>query len=264
MQHNLAIASAAATLSVLAGGLAAQPTLVSQQRSIRAGGVTQNAVGFGLFEDEVEERGDDCGGFCIGTFASASQVSEISSAVFFADSSCSASGGSATDTSAVTNFQFEFEVTVATLLSLSGTVRGSVGGFDPPGFTTGLATVEVADIAAGGSRLGFWSADGFSGVVGIAEDVELTPGLYRIRATASADGSAQISGGARFDIAGTFDASASCPADLTGDGIADLADIQFFIESFVTQQPAGDFNADGVYDLADIQGFIAAFNAGCP
>jgi hypothetical protein len=150
------------------------------------------------------------------------------------------------------------------LLSLSGTVRGSVGGFDPPGFTTGLATVEVADIAAGGSRLGFWSADGFSGVVGIAEDVELTPGLYRIRATASADGSAQISGGARFDIAGTFDASASCPADLTGDGIADLADIQFFIESFVTQQPAGDFNADGVYDLADIQGFIAAFNAGCP
>ena len=54
-----------------------------------------------------------------------------------------------------------------------------------------------------------------------------------------------------------------CAADLNGDGVLDLADIQIFIAAFTASQPLGDFNDDGVFDLIDIQGFITTFNAGC-
>ena len=57
----------------------------------------------------------------------------------------------------------------------------------------------------------------------------------------------------------------SCPADLTGEGVLDLADLQLFVASFVAQQPPADFAPpQGVYDLADLQAFVAAFIAGCP
>lgn len=56
-----------------------------------------------------------------------------------------------------------------------------------------------------------------------------------------------------------------CPADLTGDGVLDLADLQAFISAFVGQQPPADFAPPfGVFDLADLQAFVAAFVAGCP
>ena len=56
-----------------------------------------------------------------------------------------------------------------------------------------------------------------------------------------------------------------CPADLTGDGVLDLADVQAFISAFVNQEPPADLEAPfGVWDLADVQSFIASFNAGCP
>jgi hypothetical protein len=55
-----------------------------------------------------------------------------------------------------------------------------------------------------------------------------------------------------------------CVADLTGDGVLDLDDLQLFVASFTGGDPIADLNSDGVYDLADVQGFIAAFNSGCP
>jgi probable HAF family extracellular repeat protein len=59
--------------------------------------------------------------------------------------------------------------------------------------------------------------------------------------------------------------SQACLADLTGDGILDLADISAFITAFLAQDPAADLAPpSGVYDLADIQAFVAAFAAGCP
>lgn len=59
-------------------------------------------------------------------------------------------------------------------------------------------------------------------------------------------------------------ACADCPADMNGDGLLDLADIQLFLAAFIAQDPAADLNGDSVFDLADIQAFIASFNAGCP
>jgi hypothetical protein len=55
-----------------------------------------------------------------------------------------------------------------------------------------------------------------------------------------------------------------CPGDITGDGLADLADTNAFIGGFTNQQAITDMNADGVFDLLDINAFVAAFLAGCP
>ncbi|MFT5424338.1 MAG: hypothetical protein ACI89L_002133 [Phycisphaerales bacterium] len=55
----------------------------------------------------------------------------------------------------------------------------------------------------------------------------------------------------------------SCPADLNGDGIVDLGDIQSFIALFLVQDLAVDFNGDGIIDQGDIQAFITAFLDGC-
>lgn len=56
-----------------------------------------------------------------------------------------------------------------------------------------------------------------------------------------------------------------CPADLTGEGVLDLADLQAFVLAFTSQQPPADFAPPaGVYDLADLQAFVGAFIAGCP
>lgn len=56
----------------------------------------------------------------------------------------------------------------------------------------------------------------------------------------------------------------ACAADLTGDGILDLADINAFVQGFVGQLPVADITGDGIFDLADINAFVAAFVAGCP
>ena len=56
-----------------------------------------------------------------------------------------------------------------------------------------------------------------------------------------------------------------CPADLTGEGVLDLADLQAFVTAFLNQQSPADFSPpQGVFDLADLQSFVGAFTAGCP
>lgn len=55
-----------------------------------------------------------------------------------------------------------------------------------------------------------------------------------------------------------------CPADLNGDMILDLADIQLFVTAFTTMDPIADLVADGIFDLADVQAFVSSFVAGCP
>ena len=63
----------------------------------------------------------------------------------------------------------------------------------------------------------------------------------------------------------SIESDAECPADLTGEGVLDLGDIQAFIAGFTGQDPVSDLAVPfGVFDLADVQAFIASFNAGCP
>ena len=55
-----------------------------------------------------------------------------------------------------------------------------------------------------------------------------------------------------------------CPADLTGDGVLDLDDINAFVQAFQNGDLLADLTGDGVLDLQDINEFVQAFTAGCP
>jgi len=56
----------------------------------------------------------------------------------------------------------------------------------------------------------------------------------------------------------------SCPADLDGDGDADVADFFVFVAAFAAGDPIADINGDGSINVADFFAFVAAFAAGCP
>ena len=55
-----------------------------------------------------------------------------------------------------------------------------------------------------------------------------------------------------------------CFADLTGDGMVNLDDIEAFSAGFLAGDPIADCDGSGVLSLDDIECFTAAFLAGCP
>ncbi len=57
---------------------------------------------------------------------------------------------------------------------------------------------------------------------------------------------------------------ASCPADLTGDGVLNFFDVSAFLNALNAGDPAGDFNDDGRFDFFDVSAFLSAYSAGCP
>lgn len=62
----------------------------------------------------------------------------------------------------------------------------------------------------------------------------------------------------------TTNTIASCPADLTGDGVLNFFDVSAFLNALNAGLPAGDFNADGIFDFFDVSAFLNAYSAGCP
>ena len=61
-----------------------------------------------------------------------------------------------------------------------------------------------------------------------------------------------------------FQTGAACPADIDGDGDADVADFFAFILAFASGDPVADINGDGSIDVGDFFAFVAAFAVGCP
>lgn len=57
---------------------------------------------------------------------------------------------------------------------------------------------------------------------------------------------------------------ASCPADLTGEGVLNFFDVSAFLSAFTSGDPLADFTNDGNYNFFDVSAFLAAFSAGCP
>ena len=55
-----------------------------------------------------------------------------------------------------------------------------------------------------------------------------------------------------------------CPADVTGDGQIDLADLNLVLASFGQSTDEGDTNNDGQVDLADLNAVLASFGQACP
>jgi hypothetical protein len=69
------------------------------------------------------------------------------------------------------------------------------------------------------------------------------------------------SGDSSFSTAGT------CPADLNGDGVVDLADLGILLADFGCAPPGpcvGDINGDGSTDLADLGILLSEFGNTCP
>ncbi|MBL4699225.1 MAG: hypothetical protein JKX70_10365 [Phycisphaerales bacterium] len=59
-------------------------------------------------------------------------------------------------------------------------------------------------------------------------------------------------------------ATASCIADLTGDGSLNFFDVSAFLAAFAAQDPIADFSGDGLFNFFDVSAFLGAFVAGCP
>lgn len=57
---------------------------------------------------------------------------------------------------------------------------------------------------------------------------------------------------------------ATCPADLTGDGVLDFFDVSYFLNAYNSMSPAADFDGNGSFDFFDVSAFLNAFNSGCP
>jgi hypothetical protein len=55
----------------------------------------------------------------------------------------------------------------------------------------------------------------------------------------------------------------SCPADTTGDGTVDLADLNAVLANFGRSAADGDTNGDGIVDLADLNAVLGAFGTAC-
>lgn len=70
-------------------------------------------------------------------------------------------------------------------------------------------------------------------------------------------------GSGAMTVPGWDGSSTPCTADLTGDGVLDLADISAFVVGFNAADAVADMNGDGIFDLTDLSLFVAAFVAGC-
>lgn len=106
-----------------------------------------------------------------------------------------------------------------------------------------------------------WSADGGGGASAGA--------TYTMHAVIGQHDAATLSGptytiwGGLLPVAATI--GPVCAADLAPPfGLLDLADVSFFVNAFLGQDPAADLSGNGLLDLADISGFVALFNGGCP
>ncbi len=53
-------------------------------------------------------------------------------------------------------------------------------------------------------------------------------------------------------------------ADLSGDGIIDIADVFAFLNAYNSMDSAADLTGDGTVDISDVFAFLDAYNAGCP
>lgn len=70
-------------------------------------------------------------------------------------------------------------------------------------------------------------------------------------------------GGAVFIDSVTFEI-ASCPADITGEGVLNFFDVATFVGLYTEQDAIADWNLDGLINFFDVADYISLFNLGCP
>jgi len=56
----------------------------------------------------------------------------------------------------------------------------------------------------------------------------------------------------------------TCPADVTGDGVVNLDDLDLILSNYGQATSIGDTNGDGIVNLDDLDAVLAAFGTDCP
>ncbi len=92
--------------------------------------------------------------------------------------------------------------------------------------------------------------DKFGAVLDIHDQTAMLIGL----SSADSAGSVQI-----YDLG-----CSECVADLDGDWVLDIHDVEAFLAFFGAGDVQADFNGDGILNFFDVSAFLAAFSAGCP
>ncbi len=115
---------------------------------------------------------------------------------------------------------------------------------------------------------GVWSdlTDGYLPGVGMligTDTPEMTvmdvEGQGEFRCTAVDDCTTSASASALL----TVDPGLCCPADLTGDGVADSSDFFAYLDLFASGDPAADITGNGVIDADDFFAYLDLFIQGC-
>ncbi len=195
--------------------------------------------------------------------------------------------GSADPDDTVTFTAFGLEPSVASFDSAGATVSASIDlGSITVGQSSGAVSVPVWNLA----DLGLGSAMDIDGVsiTGLADGVallgapvvgvapgsaawltlEVSPSVVGpIAAVATISVSDEDLPGETTDeltLVITATAVDACPADLTGDGIINSADLNAWILAFNTQAPGCDVNGDGQCTPGDFNAWVNAQQQGCP
>lgn len=101
---------------------------------------------------------------------------------------------------------------------------------------------------------------------------EVNGPIYAVAANDDGTGPALYIGGAFSKIDGItsgfmakrpFCDEQPCPADVTGDGFIDLADLNAVLSAFGQASDSGDANGDGSVDMTDLNIVLGAFGAVC-
>ena len=130
------------------------------------------------------------------------------------------------------------------------------------GLTFGAAVVFLATSAtADDSNLDWYTIDSGGAMSSTGGDFDLS-------GTIGQPDAGTMSGG-DFALAGGFWPAAfrDCPADLNGDAMVDLFDLQILLSNYGTPSGAhpvdGDLDGDGDVDLADLQALLTAYGTTC-
>lgn len=148
----------------------------------------------------------------------------------------------------------------------SGATRTTIEAITPDG------SIAVGSLGIPANRAMYWRAD--VGTVFLADyladlGVDVSGWILLIARAVSADGSTVagvglLDGQQRAFLITGLPVSASCPADLDGDGRLTVFDFLEFQNLFVAGDLAADFDGDGELTLFDFLAFQNAFDAGCP
>lgn len=127
--------------------------------------------------------------------------------------------------------------------------------------SAGVLAIVLASAAVSADATIPWSSLSSGAATLSGSKVSLRGSFGHLNSPVTNGNSATVTSG--FWTGVTTGTSGCNAADVTGDGLLDLSDVNLFINAFLTGGSQADLNNDGVFDLFDINQFVSAFLMGC-